>query len=64
MLLIYATALARSVEHTFAHAERMLVILSGGACLIILASPGKLPVLPLVSSSLQRIIEYGNRVYC
>ncbi len=57
MLLIYASALARQHwNRLFAHTERILVLLSGGVCLLILAGSGKRPILPLVSSTMQQII--------
>ena len=56
LLLTYASALARQRwDRSFAHTERLLVLLSGGACLLILASTGRSPVLPLVSSIIQQI---------
>ena len=64
MLLIYVSALARQRwNRQFAHTERMLVLLSGGACLLILASPGRRPVLPLVSSTMQQIVEHSLPVF-
>ena len=57
MLLIYVSALARQRwNRLFAHTERILVLLSGGVCLLILASSGNRPILPLVSSTMQQII--------
>ncbi len=64
LLLIYASALARQRwNRTFANTERILVLLSGGTCLLILASPGRRPVLPLVSSTVQRIVESSLPVF-
>jgi hypothetical protein len=56
MLLIYIIALARQRwDRSFAHTERMLVLLSGVVCLLLLASTGPRAVLPLVSSNVQQI---------
>ena len=64
LLLIYASALARQRwNRTFGNTERMLVLLSGGTCLLILASPGRPPVLPLVSSAIQQIVEHSLPVF-
>jgi hypothetical protein len=56
MLLIYIIALARQRwDRSFAHTERMLVLLSGITALLLLASTGLRAVLPLVSSTIQQI---------
>lgn len=55
LLLIYASALARQRwNRTFGNTERMLVLLSGGTCLLILASPGRPPVLSVFTA--ERIV--------
>jgi hypothetical protein len=55
-LLFYIIALARQRwDRSFAHNERVLVLLSGIVCLLILASAGPQTVLSLVSSSVQQI---------
>ncbi len=64
LLLVYASALARQRwNRTFANTERMLVLLSGGTCLLILASPGRRPLLPLVSFTMQQIVEHSLPVF-
>ncbi len=56
VLLIYIIALARQRrDRSFAHTERMLMLLSGVACLLILASSGPQAFLPLVSTNVQQI---------
>jgi hypothetical protein len=56
LLQIYVSALARQRwDRSFAHMERLLVLLSGGSCLLILASTRRSPILPRVSSIIQQI---------
>src|SRR5579884_3631123 len=56
MLLIYIIALARQRwDRSFANTERMLVLLSGVTCLLILASTGPQAILPQVSSSMLQL---------
>src|SRR5260370_42025566 len=56
MLLIYIIALARQRwDRSFAHTERMLVLLSGVTALLLLASTGLRAALPLVASTIQQI---------
>jgi len=60
MLLLYIPRLAtQHWNRTFAHIERVLLILSGGACLLILVSTGRRAVLPLVASYLQQIVTHN-----
>jgi hypothetical protein len=56
LLLLYASALARQGwKRQFAHTERVLILLSGYSCWLILASTGRRPVLPLVVATIQQI---------
>src|SRR6266496_1876528 len=60
MLLLYIPRLAtQHWNRTFAHIERVLLILSGGACLLILVSTGRRAVLPLVASYQQQIVTHN-----
>jgi len=64
MLLLYASMLAtQRWNRTFGHTERVLVLLSGCVCLLILASTGERPVLPLVSATMQQILEHNLPVF-
>ncbi|HZR43857.1 MAG TPA: hypothetical protein VFB12_27330 [Ktedonobacteraceae bacterium] len=59
MLLLYLIALlAQRRNRAFAHIERILMLLSGAVCLLILASPGRQAILPLVTSNLQQIAAH------
>jgi hypothetical protein len=64
MLLLFIPRLAtQHWNRTFAHTERALLILSGGACLLILISTGRRAVLPSAASSLQQIVTHNLQAF-
>ncbi len=64
LLLIYGSILARERwNRTFAHTERILVLLSGCVFFLILASPGKNQVLPLILSTIRQLSAYSLLIF-
>jgi hypothetical protein len=56
MLLLYIIGLIRQRwNRSFAHAERMLIFLSGGVCWLVLAGGGRRSLLPVVAANIQQL---------
>ncbi|MBA2678799.1 MAG: hypothetical protein H0U76_10455, partial [Ktedonobacteraceae bacterium] len=64
LLLLYVLALVRQRwNRRFMHIERTLLILSGFACLLVLAGTGENSALPLVVANMQRLAAYGQTTF-
>jgi hypothetical protein len=63
-LLFYIIGLVRQRwDRSFAHAERILVFLSGGVCWLVLTGGGRQALLPLVATNLQQIGNSAQSVF-
>jgi hypothetical protein len=64
LLLIYGSILARERwNRSFSHTERFLVLLSGCVFFLILASPGKNSVLPLILSTIRQLSGHSLLIF-